>query len=885
MSTRRDDAVPPPPGSDPELAEGLHTLRSSAPASRWLEAYPVGNGVRGAMCAGLAGGERLWLNDITAWSGRADADPLEDVADHGPEALEAVRAAIDADDLDSAEELLQRMQAPWVQAYLPLGWVELTVETDAAHSGSQPGPGRFDPVAGAPSLDERGSGSEPAVERARNEPVETPRVYGRRLDLATGVATHHYALGDVDVRHRTWADLVTGAIMHEVTANEPVRVHLEIGSLLRPRSAPRSAGGDLATEWWLPVDVAPGHESPAEPIRYDEEHGRHGAILVQARGASEVVDGVLVGAPATTHLFAIATATSPSLPGDPADARDAEGHAAALLRGIRGSVDVHATAADLLTAHEAAHGELYARCALELPAPGGVEALDTVDRVRRAQERDDPALAALMFHYGRYLLIASSQPGGLPVTLQGLWNAELPGPWSSAYTLNINTQMAYWPAETTDLAECHEPLLRFTRRLSETTGPAVARELYGADGWVAHHNSDAWAFAAPVGAGHGDPAWANWSLGGVWLALHLWEHYSFGGDRAYLQGEAWPALASAAAFALSWIQTDGERAWTSPSTSPENHYLDAEGRERGVAVSAAMDVALLRELAAVCRAAAAVLDVDDPWIAELTTLTDALPDPQVSARGDLLEWDRERVEAEPDHRHLSHLIGLFPLAQITPDATPGLARAASESIRLRGPESTGWALAWRAAMQARLGDGAAVHAQLRLALRPAEEGSDAHRGGVYLNLFSAHPPYQIDGNLGLTAAIAEALVQSFLEPSRPVTSGSGAQNLRWGAESAPQRRNDAPNPVDDREVPSVTLRLLPALPPEWPDGRVRGIRSRGDVSVDVEWAGGELVRARLRARARAVTMSVHGPDGSIGTYELAPGTTRVIERGERGISW
>lgn len=375
-------------------------------------------------------------------------------------------------------------------------------------------------------------------------------------------------------------------------------------------------------------------------------------------------------------------------------------------------------------------------------------------------------------------------------------------------------------------------------------------------GWVAHHNSDAWAFAAPVGAGHGDPAWANWSLGGVWLALHLWEHYAFGRDRSYLRDEAWPVLASTAEFARSWIQTDGERAWTSPSTSPENHYLDDEGRERGVAVSATMDVALLRELAAVCRAAAGALDLDEPWISELAQLTGALPDPRVSARGDLLEWDRERAEAEPLHRHLSHLVGLFPLAQITPEATPGLARAASESIRLRGPESTGWALAWRAAMQARLGDGAAVHAHLRLALRPAEENSDAHRGGVYPNLFSAHPPYQIDGNLGLTAAIAEALVQSFDD-----------------------------HPASGAEPARITLRLLPALPPEWPDGRVRGIRSRGDVSVDVEWAEGELVRARLRAGTRAVTMSVHGPDGSIGTYELAPGTTRVIERGERGISW
>ena len=822
MSTRRDDAATHLP------SEALHALRASSPAARWLEAYPVGNGLRGAMCAGLAGGEKLWLNDITAWSGHADADPLEGVTARGAEAIAAVRAAIETGDLDAADALLQRMQTPWVQAYLPLGWIDIEVLASDEAAG----------------------------------PVS------RRLDLTTGVAAHEYRAGGVEVRHRTWADLATGAIMHEITASEPVQVNVEVGSLLRPRSDAGPSGGALATQWWLPVDVAPGHEQPAEPVRYDERIGRHGAIVVRPFGSAEVTGGVLTSAAATTHLFAVATATAPSLPGEPADDRDALQRAEDLLGGIPASADVPATATTLLGAHTAAHGALYERCALELPSPDDADAgsVDTVARVRRAQDRDDPALAALAFHYGRYLLMASSQPGGLPITLQGLWNAELPGPWSSAYTLNINTQMAYWPAETTGLAECHEPLLRFTRRLSETTGPVVARELYGADGWVAHHNSDAWAHAAPVGAGHGDPAWANWSLGGVWLALHLWEHYAFGGDRAFLRDEAWPALASAAAFALSWIQDDGERAWTSPSTSPENHYLDADGRERGVAVTATMDVALLRELAAVCRDGAAVLGVDEPWVAELIARTGRLPDPRVSARGDLLEWDRERPEAEPEHRHLSHLLGLFPLAQITPGATPELARAASESIRLRGPESTGWALAWRAGMQARLGDGDAVHAQLRLALRPADEGSDAHRGGLYPNLFSAHPPYQIDGNLGVTAAIAEALVQSFDEPAE---------------RAEPQPRSEAAS-IDPARV---RLLLLPALPPQWPDGAVRGIRSRGDVSVDVRWAGGRLVQARLRAGARPTTMMVHGPDGPLGTYELAPGTTRVIEAGERGTSW
>ncbi|MFK4836513.1 glycosyl hydrolase family 95 catalytic domain-containing protein [Microbacterium sp. ZW T2_14] len=873
MSTRRDDAV------DQPLAGALHELRDSAPAARWLEAYPVGNGLRGAMCAGLAGGDRLWLNDITAWSGTADADPLAGVTARGPEALAAVRTAIDAGDLDAAEALLQGMQTPWVQAYLPLGWIDIEV----AEAG---GSARFVSVAGAPSLNDRDPDHErdetspdnqhPVVERApfdrlrHRERDETRHAFQRRLDLATGVATHSYD----GVTHRTWADLVTGLIMHEITADKPVSVRLGVGSQLRAKSAAADVDGDLVTQRWLPIDVAPGHEQPAEPIRYDEATGRHGAIVVRSLGAAEVTDGVLSASAATTHLFAIATATAPSLPGEPADDRDALQRAQDLLRGIPTSADVTSTAAGLLAAHTAAHGELYRRCALELPAASGADSIDTVERVRRAQESDDPSLAALAFHYGRYLLIASSQPGGLPITLQGLWNAELPGPWSSAYTLNINTQMAYWPAETTGLAECHEPLLRFTRRLSETTGPLVARELYGADGWVAHHNSDAWAYAAPVGAGRGDPAWANWSLGGVWLALHLWDHYAFSGDRDFLRDEAWPVLSSAAAFALSWIRTDGERAWTSPSTSPENHYLDADGRERGVAITAAMDVALLRALAGICRAGAAALGVDAPWVAELAALTGRLPDPRISARGDLLEWDRERPEAEPEHRHLSHLVGLFPLAQITPEATPGLARAASESIRLRGPESTGWALAWRAAMQARLGDGEAVHAQLRLALRPAEVGarghdSDAaaeHRGGLYPNLFSAHPPYQIDGNLGLTAAIAEALLQSF---DAPLESGSGGVG-------------DPSGPVDPARV---RLKLLPALPPQWPDGAVRGIRSRGDVSVDVEWAGGRLVRARLRAGARPATMMVHGPDGSLGTYELAPGTTRVIEAGERGTSW
>ncbi|MES2484496.1 MAG: glycoside hydrolase family 95 protein, partial [Bacteroidota bacterium] len=420
----------------------------------------------------------------------------------------------------------------------------------------------------------------------------------------------------------------------------------------------------------------------------------------------------------------------------------------------------------------------------------------------------DANLEALFFQYGRYLLISASRTKDAPANLQGIWNKELRAPWSSNYTTNINLQMNYWPVESGNLTEMFSPLKDFIKNVS-VTGTETAKSFYHANGWVLHHNSDIWGTSNPVGdLGKGDPMWANWYMGANWLTRHLWEHYEYTGDKKYLK-EIYPIIKGAAQFSLDWLKEQDGYLVTMPSTSPENRYYYGDKKKGAVTVGSTMDIAIIRDLFSNTIAAAKVLGTDSDFSKTIESAYGKLLPYKIGSKGQLLEWHKEFEEEDPHHRHTSHLYALHPANSISPLKTPDLANAARRTLELRGDDGTGWSLAWKVNMWARLLDGNHAYTLFRNQLRLTKDNDTNYssHGGAYPNLFDAHPPFQIDGNFAGTAGVIEMLMQS--------------QNKE--------------------------IHLLPAIPDAWAEGEIKGILAKGNFMVDIQWQQGKLVTAKVVA--------------------------------------
>jgi alpha-L-fucosidase 2 len=756
----------------------LHELWFTAAAPDWFEALPLGNGHLGAKVFGRVDEERIALNLDDLWSG--DGPRALNVTD-GPKVLADVRRLLldDGNQL-AATERTRALQGPLVESYQPLA--DLLILSSG-------------------------------------EPLD----YRRSLDLRTGIAAVDYTVDGVRFRRETYVSTPDQVMVWTITADRPGSIDLDLELTSQHPVRVEVADGTYGVVGHAPSDLTIEYRSSPEPIRYRDGHGIGFGVALRAYnigGTVEVGDaGVVVrGADSlTVVLSAASTFAGWSVPPgrDPMQA----------LREATAVLD--AVALDKLRErHMDDHVRLYDRAELQL---GEAVELPTDERIRAvAAGGNDPDLVALMFNFGRYLLMASSRPGTQAANLQGIWNQDRRPMWASDWTNNINTQMNYWLADLTGLGECFEPLTDLLEGLAES-GAEAASILYDAPGWVSHHNADIWRATWPVGEGADDPVWAMCATCGVWLTAHLMEHYRFQQDLDFLRARAYRLIAGATEFVLGMLVEDRDgRLQFIPSTAPEHHFVLPSGEKASVDLTSTYDIWVIRELFANLLEAEAALGIATDLAARARTARERLPEIRTTSDGRLLEWPTDWQPSEPDHRHQSHLYGLYPGAEIDPVRTPEWAAAARASLEFRTAGATpgGWTSAWLVALWARLLEPEKAAAVIRHYLSKLVSGNLLHRDGDI---------FQIDANFGMTGCIAELLIQSHTD----------------------------------------VIRLLPALPSDWPDGSFRGLRARGGLTFDVTWHDGKLTAAIVHATRYGTHEIALTPDHTL-TVTLAPGDYRDL---------